>query len=78
MNPERDSEEGFVNNEIGVTMQAKETRVVVRGRSPSGIFVRKEFSVDDNLAHTTNDGDKSTVASVSEDRSHGKAPYSHI
>ncbi|KAF3047787.1 hypothetical protein E8E12_011672 [Didymella heteroderae] len=78
MNPERDSEEGFMTNETGITMQAKESRVVVRGRSPSGIFVRKEFSVDDNLAKTTSDGDRSTVASVSEDQSHNKAPYSHI
>lgn len=78
MNPERDSEEGFVVNETGVTMHAKESRVIVRGRSPSGIFVRKEFSVDDNLVNTTSDGDRSTVASVSEDKSHSKAPYSHI
>jgi hypothetical protein len=78
MNPERDSEEGFMVNETGVTMQAKENRVVVRGRSPSGIFVRKEFSIDDNLVNTASDGDRSTVASVGEDKSHGKAPYSLI
>lgn len=78
MDPERDSEEGFVTNKTGATIQGKESRVIVRGRSPSGIFVRKEFSVDDNLAKTTSDGDRSTAASVSEDKSHGKAPYSHI
>lgn len=78
MNPERDSEEGFVINETEASMQAKESRVIVRGRSPSGIFVRKEFSVDDSLANTASDGDRSTVASVSEDKSRGKVPHSHI
>lgn len=78
MDPERDSEEGIVANEAETTTHNKAPRVIVRGRSPSGIFVRKEFSVDDNLAKTKSDGDQSDVGSVGEDRAHGKAPYSHI
>ncbi|KAH6612741.1 hypothetical protein C7974DRAFT_84641 [Boeremia exigua] len=78
MDPERDSEEGIVTSGHGAPIHNRETRVKVRGRSPSGIFVRKEFSVDDDIAKTQIDGDQSTVGSVSEDRSHGKAPYSHI
>lgn len=78
INHEFDSEEGFVTHETGAIIQGKESRVIIRGRDPSGIFVRKEFSVDDDLAKTTSDGDRSTVASISEDKSQSKAPFSHI
>ncbi|KAJ4983737.1 hypothetical protein SVAN01_10772 [Stagonosporopsis vannaccii] len=78
MDPERDSEEGIVPGESNVTNHNKGPRVMVRGRSPSGIFIRKEFSVDDNLSKMKSDGDRSTVGSLNEDKSHGKAPYSHI
>lgn len=78
MDPERDSEDGIITGEAGATLQGKGGKVLVRGRSPSGIFVRKEFSVDDNLNQPKNDTDRDTVGSVSEDKSQGKAPYSHI
>lgn len=78
MDPDRDSEEGMVPSDSKATNLNKGPRVMVRGRSPSGIFVRKEFSVDDNLSKTKSDGDQSTVGSVNEDKSLGKAPYSHI
>lgn len=78
MNPERDSEDGIITNEAATVLKRKGSTVVVRGRSPSGIFVRKEFSVDDNLSKIKSDGDRSTVGSVNEDKSQRKAPYSHI
>ncbi|KAF1358016.1 hypothetical protein EJ07DRAFT_167036 [Lizonia empirigonia] len=71
-------EDGIITGEAGATLQGKGGKVLVRGRSPSGIFVRKEFSVDDNLNQPKNDTDRDTVGSVSEDKSQGKAPYSHI
>lgn len=76
MDPNRDSEEGIVPSEPNLTN--KGPRVIVRGRSPSGIFVRKEFSVDDDLSKTKSDGDRSTVGSVHEDNTLKKAPYSHL
>ncbi|KAJ4346307.1 hypothetical protein N0V95_005517 [Ascochyta clinopodiicola] len=78
MDPERDSEDGIITSETGATFQENRTRIVTRGRSPSGIFVRKEFSVDNDLSKTKSDTDRSTVGSVGEDKSRGKAPYSHI
>lgn len=78
MDPERDSEDGIIAGDAGGTFQGKGSRTMVRGRSPSGIFVRKEFSVDDNLSKPKCDTDRSTVGSDSEDKSYGKAPYSHI
>jgi hypothetical protein len=78
MDPERDSEEGIVTKDNGATLPRQGGKIMVRGRSPSGIFVRKEFSVNDNLSKTKSDGDRSTVGSVSEDKLQGKAPYSHI
>ena len=78
MDPERDSEEVIVTSESGAVIQDRGTRVMVRGRSPSGIFVRKEFSVDDNLSKMKSDGDRSTVGSHIEDKSHGKAPFSYV
>lgn len=78
MDPERDSEDSIITEEAGATAQAKGPRIMVRGRSPSGIFVRKEFSVDEDLSKTKSDGDRSTLGDASEDRSQGKAPYSHI
>lgn len=78
MDPERDSKDGIITGEVGTTPQGKGTRAMVRGRSPSGIFVRKEFSVDDNLSKTKNDGDRSTLGDASEDKSQRKTPYSHL
>ncbi|KAJ8113603.1 hypothetical protein OPT61_g4301 [Boeremia exigua] len=79
MDPERDSEESMITNKPGATIYKDGPRVKVRGRSPSGIFVKKEFSVDDNLSKMDIGGtDRSTLGSVGEDKSHGKAPYSHI
>jgi hypothetical protein len=78
MDPERDSEDSIITDEAGATLQGRGTRVMVRGRSPSGIFVRKEFSVDDNFSRTKSDGDRSTLGDASEDKSQGKAPYSHL
>lgn len=78
MDPDRDSEEDIVASEASATIHDKEARIIARGRSPIGIFVHKEFRVNDNLLKTKSDGDRSEVASVGEDKLYGKAPSSHI
>jgi hypothetical protein len=53
-------------------------KALQRERTPSGIFVRNEFSVTDNLPATKDDSAGSTVDSVHEGRFQGKVPFSHV
>lgn len=78
MDPGRDSEEISLDDEPSASDSRNGAQFALRTRSPSGIFVRKEFSVDNSFSRTKSDGDGSTVASVSDDRSQGNVPYSHV
>ncbi len=79
MEPERDSEEGIIASEPGAPIYKKGPRVRVRGRSPSGIFIKKEFSVDENLSKSNSrTADRSSPGSVSGDKADDKVPFSHI
>jgi hypothetical protein len=77
MDPDHDSEEGIIANETGATQQRQRGKIIKPSRSPSGIFVRRDFSVNDNLSKTKSDSDRSTMGSVSGGKPQRKAPYSH-
>ncbi|KAF3005814.1 hypothetical protein E8E13_008060 [Curvularia kusanoi] len=78
LDPERDSEEIRFDAEPSALVSSNGSRSVAFGRSSSGIFIRKEFSVDNIYTRAASVGDRSTAASVSDDRSQGKEPHFHL
>lgn len=78
LDPGCDSEEVSLDAEPSALVPSNGSRSYALGRSSSGIFIRKEFSVDNICTRTASVGDRSTAASVSDDRSQGKEPHFHL